>query len=279
MNFFFNRFLIPVDFTVSTNLAIQKALSLAEGTQSVIHLLHVCKASGLHQYFSNKLIRQISPDIEEAAGKLEQIREGILSLRPEIKVVAWATAQSSVEETIIQKAKNINADLIIIGKNSNHFLLPFLITVDPSRVAQKAGIPVLTANTSGMGESIRSIVVPIVNNFPEAKLAAINALKSKFRFQIRLIAFHSSQDDAEIVPSSLLNAYRILKSKPYNRVTYEILYGKYRIKSIISYCTRVNADLLIVNAETETKTGWLKTPISEMLPVNSRTQILAVLNA
>lgn len=265
-----------MDFTVSTNLAIQKALSLSEGRQAVIHLLHVCKESRLHQYFSNKLMRRSSPDIEEAAGKLEQIREDILNLRPEIKVVAWATAQSSVEETIIQKAKNINADLIIIGKNSNHFLLPFLITVDPSRVAQKAGIPVFTANANGMHESIRSIVVPIGNNFPEAKLAAINALKSKFSFQIRLLAFQSSQDNSEIVPSSLLNAYRILKSKPYNRVTYEILYGKNRIKSIISYCTRVNADLLIVNAETETKTGWLKTPISEMLPVNSRTQILAV---
>jgi hypothetical protein len=148
--------------------------------------------------------------------------------------------------------------------------------VSPSLVAKRTGIPVFTANTSGMGAGIQSVVIPIGNNFPETKLAAINALKTNFRLQIRLISIISSKDDSTIVPASLLNAYRILRNKPSNFVNYEILYGKNRIKTILSYCAHVNADLLIVNAETETNTGWLKTPISEMLPVNWRTQILAV---
>lgn len=264
MNLSFNNILIPVDFSVNTSVAIRKALSLCEGTNTAIHLLHV---AGRHA------------DLKVSKEKLEKFRIQIFSIRPEIDISTWISVQNPLEEVIIEKSKKIGADLIVIGKNSHHSWLPFLNSVVPATIAKRSGIAVLTVKPGAINDGIRTVVVPVGDTFPYNKLAAINALKRRFRFQTRLVTFRSNQDGAVIVPGSLLNAYRILKNNPDSQVSYEVLYGSNRGKAILAYCARVNADLLIVNPETEMKIGWMNKQIPDVLPVHSKTQILAILQS
>ena len=280
----FDNILIPVDFTVNTTVAIRKALSLANGTNASIHLLHntlnqPSSFFNLYQYLARYALHGNQFYIQRSKQKLERFRRYILGMHSGIEVNTWITIEKSIEKAIIEKSRMIGADLIIIGKNSHHSWLPVLNTIVPANIASKTGIAVLTVKPGSMDGAIRTVVVPIGEGFPYNKVAAINELKRRFRFQIRLITFQSSQDGTLIVPGSLLNAYRILKNSPDSQVSYEVIYGNNRTKSILAYCTKVNADLLIVNPETEMKIGWLNKQISDVLPVHSKTQILAVLQA
>ena len=107
-------------------------------------------------------------------------------------------------------------------------------------------------------------------------MGILSFLHCAARFRHRLVTFRSNQEGAVIVPGSVLNAYRILKNNPDSQVSYEVLYGNNQAKAILEYCSRVNADLLIVNPETEMKIGWLNRQIPDVLPVHSKTQILAI---
>jgi nucleotide-binding universal stress UspA family protein len=282
MKISFNNILVPVDFSLNTQVAIRKALSLCEGTDTAIHLLHVslkpaAKIFSIREYFSRNAVFDNQPDVRISQQRLEKFRSTILSIRPEIEIIASTIVRSSIEEGIIDHSKNINADLIVVGKNSHHSWLPFLNTVFPATIAKRSGIAVLTVRPGAINDSIRTVVVPVGDGFPYKKVAAINALKAKFRFQTRLVTFRTSHKDPVIVPVSLLNAYRILKNNPDTQVSYDILYGNNRAKAILAYCSKVNADLLILNPETEMKVGWMNKQIQDVMPTHSKTQILAVL--
>lgn len=281
MDVSFNRILIPVDFTVNTKVAIRKALALCEGSDASIHLLHVSEMIpaniiSIYQYFANYSFTSREFEFRVLQEKLRDAKQYALNIRRDINVSTWISAGPSVEAVIVEKAIKLNAGIIVIGKNSHHSWLPFLNTVVPGRIAKKSGITVLTAKPGAINNSIKTVVIPIGERFPDNKMAVINALRKKFRVHIRLVTFLPGQDHLKVIPSSLLNAYRMLKNNPSTNISYDILYGTNKARSILRYCDKVSADLLIVNPGAETRIGWLNKQMSDVLPAHSKTQILAV---
>jgi hypothetical protein len=47
-------------------------------------------------------------------------------------------------------------------------------------------------------------------------------------------------------------------------------------KEILNYDDKIKTDLLLVHPKTETRTAWLNRQISDVLPAESKLQILAV---
>lgn len=281
MNVKFSTILVPVDFTVNSEVAIKKALTLCEGNDVVIHLLHIPKISAtniinFYQYYSSYDSKIPHTTLQRAKEKLDKLQLYIHTIKKDISVVTWVSFDSSVEASIIDRAKKISADLIVLGKNSHHSWLPFLNTVVPGKVAKKTGIPVLTVKPGANNRQIKTVVIPIGKQFPERKIAIIHTLRKKFRIRICLVTHLHTEDDPQFLPASLLNAYRFFKTDASNNVDFEVLKGKNKARSILKYCEKVNADLLIVNPESETRIGWLNKHISDVLPVQSKTQILAI---
>lgn len=277
----FRNILIPVDFTVNTKLAVRKALALCEGSESTIHLLHVSTVTSaniisIYQFFANYSFKDNQFDLKVASGRLEDLKKDISEIRNDIDIISWVLFNPSIESSIIEMARKLGADLIIIGKNSHHSWFPFLNTVVPSRISLKTGITVLTAKPGSMHNAIRTIVVPIGDNFPSSKLSVIKAIRSRFAVHIRLVTFLSAKDDGKVIPASLLNAYRLLRNNAANNVSYEILKGRNKAKAVLRYCNKVHADMVILNPQTETKVGWLNKQMVDLLPANSKTQVLAV---
>ncbi|MEO8403822.1 MAG: universal stress protein [Chitinophagaceae bacterium] len=280
----FNTILVPVDFTINTDVAIKRATDLCDGNNATIHLLHVPKMStasiiSYYQYFAR--YTRIGPefDYSKLTTKLEKLKQKITAIRKDIIVSAWVSDGPTVEMVIAEKADRLGADLIIIGKNSNHSWVPFLNTVVPSRLSKKTGRPVLTVKPGSANQDIKMVVVPVDEKFYENKLAIIQELRKKNRFHIRLIACLNSNDKKEAASASLVRAFRILKANTVNNVSYEIIRAENKPRAIAKYCNRVEADLLIVNPESETRIGWFNTHISDILPKESRTQVLSVLPA
>jgi nucleotide-binding universal stress UspA family protein len=271
--------LIPVDLALNTELAVRRGLELADqGT--TIHLLHVQHhdMSGIDwsvgRYFAHSADSGTHGEIDE---KLLHWKWTIEDSVKNIFVCTWIVYGEPVQRAIEKKAKQIAADLIIIGKSSHHSWFPFLNTVIPSQIVRNTGISTFTVKPGSLDNKIRSVIVPIAGEGPANKLNAITTICRKFRIKVHLVTFMNDRNDPlGFYPSHLLQAYQSLKSLGCTQVQYSVLPGGNIARSLVAYAERIGADVLLVHPESETKIGWMNKHISDVLPRDSRIQVLTV---
>lgn len=279
----FNTILLPIDFSINTDVAIAKALEISTAGNCSLHLLHVYRITFpgiphyLHHVFTGYSLNEINSGIEQANARLSGLKANIEKVRPDINVFTWACFDEPIEKTIAEKAKHLHADLTIIGKYSHHNIFPFLNTVVPSRLAKASGIPVLTAKPGSLNQEIKTIVIPVGNYFPAKKVEMLNALRKKSKLEVRLVTFFKDENDPSFSRQSLFKVFRSVKNHLATPVDCEVLRGSNKAMELVKYCNKVGADVLIVHPETETRIGgWTNRHISDMIPADSKTQILAV---
>ncbi|HEY6902337.1 MAG TPA: universal stress protein, partial [Puia sp.] len=163
----FNKLLIPVDFSINTEIAINKAAALLGRDKAILHLLHV-------------LPSRTSPARQkQAEATLQELRVHT-SLTLGLIVKSHLLKSNSVQREIIGCAQILNPDLIIIGKRHSHRrwwpfqtlspFFPFFQTLSPHQLAQKTNCPVLTAKPGSVDNRTKIIVIPIRDSLPERKL-------------------------------------------------------------------------------------------------------------
>jgi hypothetical protein len=60
------------------------------------------------------------------------------------------------------------------------------------------------------------------------------------------------------------------------KVEYAVLGKGNKARSILKYAEQMNADMILLNAETESRIGWWDRHISDVLPPGSKMQVLAI---
>jgi len=279
----FHTILIPVDFSVNTDIAVSKALSIGHHSDCVIHLLHVQQISSTNlfryvkQLLSGYSWNQVTAAIKDSEQKLEELKFAIETRRKDVKVYISVCYGESVEDAIAKKAVNFGADLIVLGKHSHHSNFPQLNTVTPSRIALASGIPVLTAKPGSKDNAIKKVVMPVGARFPASKLAVMEALQCEAPIQIMLVVFSNDETDQPYPKQALLNTFKTLKSQSANPVRYVVLHGTNKARALLDYSKNIEADMLIVHPVTETRIGgWINNHISDLLPAHSKTLVMAV---
>lgn len=279
----FNTILIPVDFSANTDIAVSKALSISQHGGCTIHLLHVQQMgpANLLEYakyiFRGYPQKQVQDVIAALEDRMEYIKSSIERKRDDVLVYTTACFGENIEDTILKKAMDLRADLVILGKRCTHSRFPHLNTVTPSRIAQKSGIPVLTVKPGSMDTEVKTVVIPVGASFPASKLAVMEAIQSTSAMQIMLVVFPYDEDARAFSKQALLNTFRTLKSQSANPVRYIVLHGKNKAKALLSYCNEMDADMLIVHPGAETMINhWVNSHISDFLPASSKTSVLAV---
>lgn len=267
MKFSFNNILVPVDFTINTEVALTKALAVADTKETAINLLHVRKST------FTRLDKRSS---HEDAAQLEQWKEAAEEQHPGLSVQWWIAPSFSVEPCIIQTATMLRSDLIVIGKSKKNHWTNFLGTVIPTRIACKTGIPVLTVRPGSLQTRVRTIVVPVTEAVPLSKMAALSFLCTRLHPTIHLVAFGNSTAVNMECAGSLLQLYKWIKAHLRCAVEYALLEGSSKSKALLAYTEKVNADLLLVYPEQETKIDIWNRHISDVLPAHSKVQVLAV---
>jgi len=273
----FRTILLPVDFEINTEMAVKKALELSDSGQTVIHLFHVQKpAMPWNSIWGNEIFQADGEN--QIPSRLIQWKRLIEENYPDVKVVADLVYSMKIERSIIEKAKEIKADIIVIGKHSHHNWLPFMNTVFSNNIAKATGYPVLTFKPGSIYTKLRSIVVPVGPEVPQRKVDLIIALKQKFRITIHLVTVISKKQNANKFSGySLLETYRYLKDIVQCPLDHEVLHGENVAQSAFEYAKSIKADMLLVEPESETKLSSFpnKHIIDELKP-NSKLQILAI---
>jgi nucleotide-binding universal stress UspA family protein len=278
MSFSFKTILIPVDFSINTEVAINKALEVADKDGADIHLLHVSDHTAYRFLTKDKkpgelIQKTASPTVQQM---IQQWKNSIQETTPHT-VYNWIQHHSSIQDSIEEKAQQLNADLIVIGKKSNHSWFPFLNTVIPSELAEVTGSAVLTVKPGSLHNKIKTLVVPVTGDIPKYKMEAIAALCKKNRLKVHLVSFVNGENiPADFSASTLLKLYQWLKEALHCPVEYAVLHGTNKAKAVLLYAEKVNADILLLNPTSETKMGWLNKHISDVLSPASKVQVLAV---
>jgi len=265
----FKNILVPVDFTLNTEVAINKTLELVDYEGATIHLLHVCRPSG-YSFKKN--------GYDDSAIKMNQWKESIEDYNSDITVQCWISEEGSVQKNIKEKAERIGADLIVIGQTSSHHWLPVLKKVLPMQIGESTGIPVLTVKPGALHNKMKTVVVPIADDLPNIKMNALEALSKKGKLNIHLITLvDDSHQPSDFSASALLQVYQWLKLKLHCPVEYSVVHhGNNRAKAILQYAEKTNADILLVHPEKETRIGWGNRHICDVIPSASKVQVLAV---
>jgi len=263
----FKNILIPVDFTLNTEVAVTKTLELINGEGATIHLLHVLGPA--YPFAKEKLL------LEEK--KLIEWKETIKDYYPEVSVQLWSVKSFSVQKAIREKAQDISADLIVIAQTSRHNWMPVLKTVLPMRLATSTRIAVLTVKPGALHNRPKTIVVPITDAMPEIKVRALESLCKNTRLNVHLVTFVDARNVLpEISASALLKVYQLLKARLHCPVEYAVMHGQNKAKALLQYAEKNNADILLVYPKKETQLGWWNHHIPDVLPPESKVQILAV---
>lgn len=138
----FKNVLLPVDLNDETSWrkALPTAVSICKGSNAVLHLVTVVPDISAHlpvaQYFpddfEDKLLAQLRTDLH--AFSKEHVPEGVK--------VRHVLAHGSIYKEIIDAAKQVNADLIVMAAHRPEFE-DYLLGPNAARVVRHAGCSVM----------------------------------------------------------------------------------------------------------------------------------------
>jgi nucleotide-binding universal stress UspA family protein len=139
-----SKIVLGCDFSPDSMQAVSHALALAQEYQAELHLVHVLEPS---------IYRTLEKNITELVLRLEEaVRESVgrrlLELLP-AEVSDWSRVVTAVlsgtaHGEILQYAKDVGADLIVVGVRGHRNLHEFLVGSTTDRILRQAPCPVLT---------------------------------------------------------------------------------------------------------------------------------------
>ncbi len=267
----FNKLLIPVDFSPNTWLAIKKAAGLIGTDKAVLHLLHVVNP---HQPIAALA----------AKTELEQLGQRTKEDHPGLEIKTQILKGYSVQRMIIEYAKILKPDLIVIGKQNDRRRWAFFHprhwppfrAISPDVLAQKTNCPVLTAKPGSIDSRTKVIVIPIRDFLPERKLEWGVLLARKYKAQIHLLAIRENYQSG--LPQVFLKAYHHLRESLHHPIEFSTVMQHNPARAVLNYAELIMADMILVNPATESGLTSLtgSRHISDLLGRDSKIQVLDV---
>lgn len=275
----FQVVLVPVDFSAKTDIAIRKALELADEGACNIYLLHVLNAR-VPIKFSLGAIRSDAKEKYkewEARANLVSLKSQIQEHSANIQVHTCVVKTGSHEQIIIHQARKLKADLIVIGQSNATSRLRFFSSVHTTEICKRAGCAVLTVRQGILENGIKKVVVAADDNISQSTLNAISALSKKGMSKIYLVTFVNHNNIPEnFSAGSILRLYQWLKQSLHKQVEYAVLRGPNKAKALIKFAENHKADILLMKPESIPKLRWPPHNISTFVSPLSQLQVLLV---
>ena len=142
-----SHILVPVDFDQTSEHALDYALALAKPTHAKVTAMHVYGLAVL-----NALDAEYIPSAGRASqltDEAQQRLEALLTTRRGHGVELTGELRiGSAAEEIVSRAKELGADLIVIGKHTRGMLERALLGSVANQVIRGTDIPVLTVRST-----------------------------------------------------------------------------------------------------------------------------------
>ena len=144
-----NRVAVAIDFTDSSKQVLDKAIELTKALNGNLALVHVIEDTGMMSIDYGPVEGLNNINIEEsmllAEAMLKSSKEQMAKLKSSITGINVETEvlQGNIKDTIIEFAKEWNADIIVVGAHSHTGFFHFLEGETSVKILHNTQIPVL----------------------------------------------------------------------------------------------------------------------------------------
>jgi len=144
-----HKILVPVDFSPSSEAALAYALRLAAVTGAVVDVCHVISLPHvLDPLYERGFEPPQSVKVIEKKGR-KRIREIAVPFKGEIKKLRLHFIEGEAWKKILELAKKLKPDLIVMGTHGRRGAKRFLMGSVAEAVVRRAPCPVLTLREKG----------------------------------------------------------------------------------------------------------------------------------
>ena len=140
----FKTILVPIDGSATSQLAVTKAAGLATAFGSnvtVVYVIDPYPFTGVGTDFSYGQTQYLSAATAEANAALTSARDAFASAG--ITATSLVVESHAVHHGIMETAKNINADLIVMGSHGRRGITKLVLGSVAQRVLGAAQMPVM----------------------------------------------------------------------------------------------------------------------------------------
>jgi len=277
MNKLFNNILIPVDFSEVSELAIERAIDIANHFKCNIHLIVIeNERPGMKQY--SLLSRKANLALHDSEAKLYQLQN-----KYTYQLDPGLTMQSSVvygnkNRSVIGYTFSHQIDLLIISKSASlsGTLLPGNFNIN--EITKKVGCPVLTVRKEAGNDRWMNIVLPICSVLPIRKIMFASYLARKYNSKIHLLAVAGNDASEHGNRNEYLHkAYQLLRDNTNLTIECHTMRGQNIAETTLRFAKKIDADLIVVNPGKESLlSGFLNRVFDGFLFNESRIPVMTI---
>jgi nucleotide-binding universal stress UspA family protein len=270
--------LIAIDFDTSAADIVKQAIELSASVNNTIHLLHVIVSNKNYgSVVINAMDRKYErPYADDARKKLGEWKQAIKETIPECRVKGYLL-EGNIHNAIVQAAKEICPQLIIIGKAARSGFWRYYLPLSADELAKKTKCPVLTVASGNRCKKISTIILPVRDFIPVRKMELLVLFAKIYRATIHLVALQNKMGMQDKERAVLLETYQVLRNGLVNPVEYHLLSGRNLPKAVAAYAQHIGADMLMLNPRTETSISiFLRKHITDALYEMPHLKILSV---
>jgi nucleotide-binding universal stress UspA family protein len=271
------RILIPFDFSETAELSMEQGLFLAKIVNAEITLLHIVEnvsfTSAISQALGGveKKIESVSQDRLQAYANEVQDKHGLpVSIRTEV---------GRVYRKIIEVAKDMKSDLVIMGTHGSAGYQKFSLGTNTSRVVQECPCPVLSVQSHAKEMGFKKILLPIdESNESRQKVPFAVGLAQFYNAQIILLGIINFSGD-DLIRRFKIKIEQVEDYVVNHGLDYETVYreGNDLAGITLKSAEELDADLLVIMTEQEPSiTGFLLGTYATRVVNNSRIPVISI---
>lgn len=246
------KILIPYDFSETAALSLEHAVHMAQLNKAEIVLLHVAESASFTSALAHAFSKNYEKEVEgEAAKKLEELAHKI-HLESGVQVSA-KTEVGRIYRKIALVAKEIDADIIVMGTHGSSGYQKFTVGTNTGKVVMEAECPVISVQTHATKIGFKKIVVPI-DDSPTSRQKVNHALEMArlYGAHIHVVGLINFSNE-ELKRKFRIKVEQVEEWLKKHDVGCDVHFktGDNLAKMTMEFAEEVNADLIIIMTEQE----------------------------
>lgn len=252
------KILIPTDFSIQAEYALDLAYHLAKKSGAEIYLTHVVEDTSLTSFnvtgevsslpnmeekiFIVKLIEKARKELNNAAERYSDV-----TIHPKIRV---GNPFHNIKDVISEQ----NVDLVVMGTKGSSGLQEVLVGSNAEKVVRYAKCPVLTLQEKSSSYDFKNIVYASGTfEADDQAIAVVKVFQKMFGSTIHLVRINTP-NNFERDSISQANMYKFVQAHNLENYTQQIFNDVTEEEGIIYFADKVKADMIAMS--THGRTGF-----------------------
>jgi nucleotide-binding universal stress UspA family protein len=253
----FRRILTLVDFSQASFHAAEEAAMIASKFNSELHILHISSNSGLTWMLAPEV--EFFHLAEEKHTSQIQLRRLKTELDERFQIdIECHEAEGKLNDTVNKYVRDLQIDLVVVGAKKTNWFKELFFESKAKDIIRSVDSEVLCVYPDSNSNRLKKIVLPIGKFIPKRKIRLAYELAKKFAANVHLISLNKNGQSLNSEDTKILMAsYQYLKDITNIPIECRTVAGSNLAQATVQYAENIEADLILVNAGSE---SFFKSP-------------------